>query len=214
MRVIFGGTYDPVHLGHLRMANALTEALSVTEVSLMPCYGAVHKQGVGASSQHRVNMLKLAVMDDDSIAMDCRESRRGKDSYTIDSLYELRGELGDESLCFVMGMDAASSISSWHCVNEFSKLTHIVVVNRPGPQEKCLDQAALIEEFLCLGFSLAKSIAELKAASAGKIFFIDLPPLDISSTYIRNRIKQGLSIRYLVTDAVRRYICDNALYQN
>lgn len=215
MKVVFGGTFDPVHVGHLRMANALAESLSVENVSMMPCYDAVHKRGVGASSEHRVNMLSLALKNDNLLSLDDRESRRGEASYTIDSLYELRAELGDESLCLVMGSDAANSLSSWSRVKEFSKLTHVVVISRPEAQGITLNQETIAEKLELLGFSLAMSLSELKKeVSVGRFVFIDLPLLDISSTYVRNRIKQGLSIRYLVTDAVRAYICDNALYQN
>jgi len=214
VKVIFGGTFDPVHLGHLCMANALAEALSVEEVSMMPCYDAVHKQGVGASSKHRLNMLQLALENDDLVNLDERECRRAEASYTIDSLLELRGEIGDEALCLVVGADAANGLSSWLRVEEFSKLTHVVVIGRPEVKNLTVNRVVIKEKLELLGFSLAMSLSELKEISVGRFIFIDLPLLDISSTYIRNRIKQGLSIRYLVTDAVRGYICDNALYQN
>ena len=214
MKVIFGGTFDPVHIGHLRMANELVEALSVEQVSLMPCYEAVHKQGVGASIEHRLNMLKAALKKDDLLTLDERECDRGEASYTIDSLHELRNELSDESLCLVMGSDAASGLSAWLRAKEFSKLTHVVVISRPETQKITINKSTIAEVLESLGFSSAMSLNELKEVSVGKFVFIDLPLLDISSTYIRNRIKQGLSVRYLVTDAVRGYICDNALYQN
>jgi len=214
MKVVFGGTFDPVHIGHLRMANALAEALSVEEVFMMPCYDAVHKQGVGASSDHRLNMLALALESDALVALDKRESQRGAASYTINSLLELRSELGGESLCLVMGTDAANDLPSWLRIEEFPELTHVVIINRSDAQCIALNQAVVAKQLELLGFSQAVSLDELKEVSAGRFIFIDLPLLDISSTYIRNRIKQGLSIRYLVTDAVRGYICDNALYQN
>ena len=214
MKVIFGGTFDPVHIGHLRMANALAEELSVEEVFMMPCYDAVHKQGVGASSESRLRMLELALNEDSLLSLDDRECRRAEASYTIDSLLELRNEVGSESLCLVMGTDAASGLFSWLRVEEFSKLTHVVIISRPEVHSFTNKKIAIAEELEQLGFSSAASLSELKEVPFGKFIFIDLPLLDISSTYIRNRIKQGLSIRYLVTDAVRGYICDNALYQN
>jgi len=214
VKVIFGGTFDPIHVGHLCMANALAESLSVKEVSLMPCYDAVHKQSVGASSDHRLNMLVLAIKSDTLLTVDERECSRGEASYTINSLLELRDELGDEPLCLVVGTDAANGLPAWLKAKEFFKLTHVVVISRPEVQGVALCQETIAEKLELLGFSLAVSLNELKEVSVGRFVFIDLPPLDISSTYIRNRIKQGLSIRYLVTDAVRAYICDNALYQN
>jgi len=214
MRVIFGGTFDPVHIGHLRMANELATALSVAEVSLMPCYQAVHKQGVGASSQHRLNMLALAAERDSAIILDDRENRRTKESYTINSLRELRQEYGSESLCLAMGTDSAQTLPSWFQVEAFSKLAHIIVISRPGTQYSQAAEHALVSQLETLGFIQTESLNELKEIPAGKFMLVKLSALDISSTYIRNRIKQGLSIRYLVTDAVRDYICDNALYQN
>ena len=214
MKVVFGGTFDPVHIGHLRMANALVETLSVEKVSLMPCYDAVHKQDVSVSSRHRLNMLKLALQEDCRLELDGRECRRKKASYTIDSLRELRLELGEEPLCFVLGTDAVNDLSSWFKVEEFSQLTHLVVVGRPSKQGEVMIKTLIAERLESLGFSFATSSSGLNEVSSGRFMFVDLPLLDISSTYIRNRIKQGLNIRYLVTDAVRGYICDNALYQN
>ena len=215
MRVVFGGTFDPVHIGHLRMANELAGYLTLDKVYLMPCYRAVHKQGVGAPSEHRLNMLALAVKDDVSIALDDRESQRGQASYTIDSLQELRQEVGSESLCLVVGTDAAKGLASWFRIGEFSRLTNIIVIRRPDEQYSGLDKEHILEQSLeALSFSPAATVEDIKMASAGKYIMINLTALDVSSSYIRKSIKQGLSIRYLVTDAVREYICDNALYQN
>ena len=171
MKVIFGGTFDPVHIGHLRMANELAETLSVKAVSLMPCYEAVHKQKVGASSEHRLNMLALAIKNDTLLALDDRECRRGEASYTIDSLLELRSELGVESLCLVMGADSANSLSSWLRVGEFSKLTHVVVINRSEAQSIVVNKMIIAEKLKSLGFSLAMSLNELKEVSAGSFFY-------------------------------------------
>ena len=212
MKIVFGGTFDPVHIGHLRMANLLAEYFSVEDVAMMPCYMAVHKQGVGASSECRLNMLSLALENDRLLSLDRRECLRGKASYTVDSLYELRRELGDESLCLAMGTDAANGLPSWYRAVEFSGLTHLVIMSRSSLQSG--EREMLTEKLELLGFSQATTLKELKTTAVGKFIYIDLPRLDISSTYIRKRIKQGLSIRYLVTDAVSDYICDNALYQN
>ena len=214
MRVVFGGTFDPVHIGHLRMANTLAEVLSVKQVSMMPCFKAVHKLEVGASSEHRVGMLALAKADDPLLALDTREIKRDKASYTFDSLCEHREELGDESLCFVMGMDAADGLSSWFKVERFSELTHLVIINRSVEKKAFGGKQAVAAKLEKFGFTQAGSESDLKKVPVGLYIFVDLPLLEISSTSIRNRIKQELSIRYLVTDAVRGYICDNALYQN
>jgi len=212
---VFGGTFDPVHIGHLRMANELASYLSLDKVYLMPCFRAVHKQGVGASSEHRLNMLALALESDNSIALDNRESQRDQASYTIDSLQELRQEVGCEPLCLVMGTDVAKGLASWLRIDEFSKLTNIIVIRRPDEQYSGLDKERMLEQSLeALSFSPAATVEDIKMASAGKYIMINLTALEVSSSHIRKSVKQGLSIRYLVTDAVREYICDNALYQN
>lgn len=214
MRVIFGGTFDPVHIGHLRMANELAEVLAVEKIHLMPCFQAVHKEGVGASSQHRLNMLALAVKEDSSLALDDRENRRGKESFTYDSLLELREEIGNESLCLVVGSDAANGLSKWFKVKAFSKLTNIIILQRPDLAVSIVTEQTLLSQLYALGFEQAEALNELKSSAAGRFKIVNLTQLDISSSGIRNRIRKGLSIRYLVTDAVRAYICDNALYQN
>lgn len=213
MRVVFGGTFDPVHVGHLRMAIELRDALSVDRVELMPCYQAVHKQHVSASAQQRLEMLRLATSGDVGVGVDTRELERDKPSYTYDSLRELRDELRSEPLCMVVGTDAAQSLPDWYCAEQLASLTHLVIVRRPD--ELLAEKAAVLidEKMAELGFCLAQSAEELRSCSHGLCLVLDLSQLDISSTKLRSDVKHGRNIRYLVTDAVNAFICDNKLYK-
>jgi len=194
------------------MATELATELDVGQVYLMPCFEAVHKKEVGASAGHRLNMLNLSLSGRGSLSVDIREIERGKPSYTIDSLKDIRKEVGDESLCIVMGTDSAKSLSFWKGVAEFATLTNIIVIRRSTDEPLEINSITCDDSLLALGFHQAESITDLKQSCAGKFFRLDLSELDISSTAIRESVQQKKSVRYLVTDAVNEYICDNTLY--
>jgi nicotinate-nucleotide adenylyltransferase len=215
MRVIFGGTFDPVHVGHLRMAMELGELLgdafpSASKpdlVDLLPCYEAVHKSGVAATPEQRKEMLKLSIPPESVLRLDERELRREAPSYTVDTLRELRLELGGEPLVLAMGSDSAISMPSWKEVEVYAQLCHVIVIRRPG------DSSVFSNDFLCsVGFECASAIEQLNESASGLVFEVELKLLDISSSDIRTRVSEGRSIRYLVSGAVEQYICDNALY--
>ena len=212
MKVIFGGTFDPVHIGHLRMATELVRELGVECVHLMPCYQAVHKNSVSASAVQRLEMLKLATAGDEYLMVDEREVQRGEASYTIDSLRAIRQEIEEQSLCIIMGTDSARGLRSWRCAEAFSGLTNIVVVRRPGKGED--DSELIRHQLLELGFTLVETVKALHEKSCGLALMIELTQLDVSSTAIRRSVRENKSIRYLVMDAVEEYICDNDLYKS
>lgn len=212
MKVIFGGTFDPVHIGHLRMATELLSALEVNRISLMPCYKAVHKESVGASASERLAMLTLSCEEDEHILVDDREIRRGTASYTIDSIRQIREDGVEEPLCIVMGTDSALSLDSWCEIQSFASLTHVVVVRRPGESEAELN--LMRQKLSALGFTWADRSRDLHAKPCGLALLLELTQLDVSSSMIRASIKENKSIRYLVMGAVEKYICDNGLYRN
>jgi len=222
MRVVFGGTFDPVHIGHLRMATELAFALSVDHVHLMPCYRAVHKANVAASAAQRLAMLELCVASDERLCIDDREIKRGEPSYTIDSLRAIRSEdLNATSndgtvydappICIAMGSDSAAGLPHWKGSNEFLSLAHIVIIERPS-DSALAGELQIDRQLEAMGFVAAESLEALKQSRSGKYFRIKLTALDVSSTMIRESVAMKKSIRYLVTDAVDEYICDNALY--
>lgn len=207
MRVIFGGTFDPVHLGHLRMATELREFLGLNSVSLMPCYQAVHKDGVAASAAQRKAMLELALSGDQGLILDPFELNQAAPSYTVNTLMALRASKPNETLVLAMGGDSFAGLATWYHASQLAQLCHIVVIERPGAMTECYDEVAGV-----LGYERAASSSDLKGSASGRYLPVSLKLLDVSSSDIRQRIALGKSIRYLVPSAVCDYICDNALY--
>lgn len=206
---VFGGTYNPVHFGHLRSALEVVEKLDLQHLSLMPCAQPPLREAPDCTAEQRVAMVELAVADEPRLGCDARELRRAGKSYTIDSLMELRAEHGDQrSLCMVMGCDAVLDIPRWHRWQELLDWAHIVVIARPGwalPQQG--EVAQWLERFRGDG------ARELRAAPAGSIIIEQLRPLPISSTEIRQLLVTGRSPRYLMPQSVLEFIEQHQLYR-
>jgi len=210
---IFGGTFDPVHFGHLRPAVELFETLELDELRLIPAGLPPHRRAPRASSQQRLEMLRLAIVDQPGFVLDSREIERKGPSYMVDTLSGLRNELGEQCpLCLLLGMDAFLGLSSWHRWREIPHLAHLVVSHRPGWLPEHLDDhgGPLAE---LADHSLTSNPQELRQVPAGRIFMQPVTQLDISSTRIRALIRQGRTPRYLLPDAVWAYIQEQQLYQ-
>lgn len=205
---ILGGTFDPVHHGHLRVATEIRELFGLDQLRLLPCGRPAHRDEPEASAEQRVELLNLAVQDDDWLSVDCREMRRSGPSYMIDTLISLRRETAGTPLLLALGTDAFMKIRSWHRWDELADYTHLAVVARPGfeigEQASGLDPA---------GFELTRDPAAIRRSAAGKLIFFHCVQLDISSSDIRWRINQGRSPRYLLPDRVLRCIEQKALYR-
>lgn len=207
--VFMGGTFDPVHHGHLRTALEIGDWLAVGKVWLMPCKQPVHRSEPGSSSLHRRAMLDLAVADEPRLGCDPRELESEQPSYTIYTLQQLRRELGEQKpICMVIGMDAFLSLPSWYRWQEYFSLCHIVVVARPG---YTLTPDETLARLLGQRQTFDKGV--LTAQPAGYIHVHQLTPLQISATQIRDLIRAGHSARYLVPDVVGRYIQQQHLYR-
>lgn len=205
---VLGGTFNPVHYGHLRSALELVERLQLTQLRLMPCAVPPHRETPTCTAAHRAAMVELAVAGEPSLACDSRELARSGKSYTIDSLIELRQELGEgHSLCLVMGGDAVLAIDSWHRWQELLDWAHVVVIARPGWQ---LPAAGAVADWLASHHLADRN--ELRQRAAGGIVIEELRPLDISSTEIRELLAAGRSPRYLLPESVLDYIDHNHLY--
>lgn len=206
---VFGGTFDPVHYGHLRSALELVEKLELAQLRLMPSAVPPHRQAPTCSAQHRAAMVRLAVAPEPRLTCDDRELHRAGQSYTYDSLLELREEFGRErSLCMVLGCDALLELEGWHRWRELTDLAHVVVIARPGwaiPRHGVV--AAWLSDHRGAGPDA------LRGAAAGRVLIEELRPLDISSTEIRELLASGRSARYLMPEAVLDYIQRNRLYQ-
>lgn len=208
MHVLYGGTFDPVHHGHLRLAIELCDRLAVDQVHLVPCHVPPHRGATGASASQRLELLALAVQGEAHLAIDDRELRRGGASFTADTLRQLRSELGpDVPLAMVVGTDAFAGFDRWRDWQAIPELAHVVVVQRPGP---ALDPKGAPARLLA---ERRVSVADaLHRSPAGLCLELAPPLLDISATGIRERIADGRSPRYLMPDPVWQAIRRQGLY--
>lgn len=205
---IFGGTFDPIHIGHLRLALDLKQQLQLDEMRLLPCYLPPHRATPSVGAGQRVDMLRIALDECPELQLDTRELSREKPSYTYDTLCELRGEVGkDVSICFCMGMDSFITLDTWHQWRDLIRLAHIVVVKRPGwelpasgPVAELLNRHGADEQ-------------QLTQSTAGAVVITSPRLMPVSATEIRQLIRAGKSAQFLVPDAVWSYICDQRLYQ-
>jgi nicotinate-nucleotide adenylyltransferase len=200
---IFGGTFDPVHNGHLRTALEVAELLALDELRLVPASVPPHRGAPLATAAERLRMLQLAADAHPGFVVDDRELVRGGASYTIDTLRSLRAELGETvRLCLIVGMDAFAAIDSWKEWRALGDHAHIVVVQRPGaaPAHRAVARVA------------ADPAQALAAAAHGAILRLELTQLAISATHIRELLAQGRSPRFLLPDAVLDYIRENRIY--
>jgi nicotinate-nucleotide adenylyltransferase len=205
---ILGGTFDPVHHGHLRLAIEMAEALDLAEVWLVPLYLPPHREPPTAPPALRLRMLDAAVADTPSLRVDDRELRRARVSYTVETLAELRGDRPGRPLCLILGMDAFAGLEGWQRWREIIRLAHLAVAKRPGsalspsdPIQDVIDRHGVTDP------------SDLHRREAGCLLIRDVPALDISASAIRARIAAGRSPRHLLPDAVLELIERNSLYR-
>ncbi|MEN7342566.1 MAG: nicotinate-nucleotide adenylyltransferase [Pseudomonadota bacterium] len=201
---IFGGTFDPVHYGHLRSAFELLHGLELKEVRFMPCGNPPHRASPMAPADLRLKMVQCAVEQEEGFVVDDREVRRTGLSYTVDTLRSLRSDFPDSPLCLIVGMDAFLGLPKWYQWREILRLAHIVVAHRPGWQAP--SDGALGDLLRDRGSAL---VGDLHSGLAGVIFVQEVTQLEISSTSIRSLIKAGHDPRFLIPDCVR-VIADQA----
>lgn len=208
MRIgLLGGTFDPIHFGHLRSAVEVHEALALDELRLIPSARPPHREQPGCSAEHRLNMVRLAAGVDSGLLVDDRELRRDKPSWTADTLESLRAELGPEvALFLIVGWDAFCGLPSWHRWECLLELANLVVLQRPDYD---LDVPEVLKDLLA-----ARSVAEPAQAKAlhGQIVCLAQTPLAISATHIRSLLASHRSPRFLLPEAVLDYIETNGLY--
>ena len=210
---VFGGTFDPVHIGHLRPALELFEILQLDELRLIPAGIPPHRRAPRADSAQRLLMLRKAIDGQAEFVLDEREIQRTGPSYMVDTLSELRVELGEQiPLCLMLGMDSFLGLNSWHCWQKIPQLAHLVVSHRPGWLPEHLDDhgGPLAE---MADSCLVTDPRDLGSKPAGLIFMQLVTQLDISSTRIRALIREGRNPRYLLPDEVWMYIQEQQLYQ-
>ena len=205
---IFGGTFDPVHYGHLRVAWEAAEALDA-ELLMVPSNVPPHRAQPGASAQQRMAMLELALADQQRLRADDRELRREGPSYTIDTLIALRAEIGaSRPLVLLVGADAFAGLSSWNRWRELFEHAHVCMLTRPG--HGGVFEAELASEWFT---RRVEDLAELRMRACGAIAAIEVTALDISSSAIRKLIASGGSPRFLLPPSVDDFIARSDLYR-
>jgi nicotinate-nucleotide adenylyltransferase len=204
---IFGGTFDPIHYGHLRTAFELREAVRLAEVRFLPTGNPPHRDQTQASAEQRLAMVRAAVAEQPGFSVDDRETRRSGFSYSVDTLAELRGEFPQRSICLLLGMDAFLGLPNWHRWREILELAHVVVAHRPG--WKAPTQGPLGEVMVDRGTG---SVRDLHDATAGRIYVHAVTQLEISSTDLRALIARGRDPRYLVPDSVCKLLRETGWY--
>ena len=210
---IFGGTFDPIHFGHLRLAQEVADSLRLAEVRFVPSGMPPHRAMPGASAAHRLEMVGLAVSGNPLFTVDARESTSTSPGYTVDTLTALRAELGAaQSLVLLLGADAFLDLAAWKQWRRLFDLAHIAVAYRPGfPVDTWQSQMppALAAEYEA---RLMHQPFAVHIAPAGGVVVVPIAELAISATMIREATRRGGNVRYLLPDKIYQYIQIHRLY--
>jgi nicotinate-nucleotide adenylyltransferase len=204
---ILGGTFDPVHYGHLRPALEIRTALELDEIRLLPCREPPHRALPVAAPDQRVAMLEAAIAGHDGFVIDRRELRRPGPSYMIETLVSLRADYGGRALCLLLGMDAFIGLVSWHRWRELIGYCHMVVMTRPGAR---LPDTGELGEFVLQ--HRAGDARMLREQAGGLVWFQPVSQLEISATAIRAQLLRGEDASFLLPERVLAYIHTNNLY--
>ena len=202
---ILGGTFDPVHIGHLRTALDVIEQLKLDQVRLIPCGIPPHKMQLIATAEQRITMMRLAIRDDKYFIIDDRELYREGPSYTVDTLVSLRYEFVKNPLYLFLGTDAFIGIHTWYNWRRLLDLAHIVVMQRPGETLTMSDE---LTDWYKNNLASKKNKYDI----AGNIWPVNVTQIGISATKMRERIAKGLNLRFLMPDAVISFIKILGLY--
>jgi nicotinate-nucleotide adenylyltransferase len=205
---IFGGTFDPIHYGHLRTALELKVRLDLAAVHFVPVANPPHRSAPLSDGHVRLRMVEAAIRDEPGFVADDRELKRPGLSYTVDTLTSFRAELGAErALCLLLGMDAFLGLPQWHRWRELLDLAHVVVAHRPGWE---VPRTGVLGDWVVR--RAAPSAAVLASRAAGFVHVEPVTQLEISSTDLRDTLRAGRDPKYLVPDGVRQIILETECY--
>ena len=216
---ILGGTFDPVHLGHLGLAQDVLEKMHLDRVWFIPAWRSPHKQDwVSAGTDHRLNMLKEALAPFPKFQISEIELQQKKISYTINTLTALHQRHPDRDWYLILGMDTFHDFASWKQVREILQKVHLVVATRPGyPDSPTPTALSSLMENLPFTYQLDREANGTQTfvlrETEKTVIFCDIEPLDISSSEIRSRIKSHLSAKKMLPPEVENYIIKNQLYR-
>ena len=204
---IFGGTFDPIHFGHLRAASEVSELLRANDFRLLPAGHPPHREGTWAEAYHRLAMLELALAPYPDLTVDEREVRRDGPSFMVETLESIRNEAGDAPILMCLGQDACNGLNRWHRWREIFDLAHLVVMTRPRSRPQYPEDLGEYIE--------ARQVhrtRDLMDAPCGRIRHVEVTQLEISSTDIRRQLAAGRNPRFLLPDTVLAYIRKHGLY--
>ncbi len=210
---LLGGTFDPIHYGHLRLAEEMGELLGLEEVRVIPAGHPPHRGQPRAAAQHRLEMVRRAVAGNPRFVLDEREIHKTSPSYSVETLQALRQELPVATpLILFMGGDAFLGLTTWHRWHELLELAHLAVAQRPGFSAATWEDALQDPLRKLLATRRCEQAGDLALRPAGQIYLHAITQLDISASQIRERALRGKSLRYLLPDSVIDYLHENRLY--
>lgn len=219
---LLGGTFDPIHYGHLRIAEELGEALGLEVVRLLPAGTPPHRAPPVASAQQRLDMVRLAISGNPRLVVDEYEVFKTTPCYMVDTLRTLRAEAGAQaSIVLCLGADAFAGLPTWHAWQSLFDLAHLAIAHRPGFSEPgwlgalpdALRSEVEARRVAPAGSHLGAHGAEFHASASGRIGFHAVTQLEISASALREKCRDGESLRYLMPDAVIEYIQQHQLYR-
>lgn len=202
---IYGGTFNPVHYGHLRTALEIKETFALDEIRLIPCHIPPHRDQPDVSAETRLKLLQLAIENTPELVVDRRELDREGPSYMVDTLKSLRTDFVDCPILLIIGIDAFDKLDTWHQWQRLFNFAHVVVMTRPGYKHSPL--CRFLED------RLVDQSKQLLEQSAGCLYFQNVTQLDISATAIRELLANGKDPRFLLPDSVIDYIKQHKLYR-
>ncbi|RMD45785.1 MAG: nicotinate (nicotinamide) nucleotide adenylyltransferase [Aquificota bacterium] len=207
MIALYGGSFDPVHIGHLRIAEDIRETFSLRKVIFIPAYHSPLKPGSRASAEDRLNMLKLSIENNQYFDVDDIEIKRKGKSYTIDTILYYKEKIGYTPV-FIVGTDAFLTLHLWKEPSRLLKNANFIVAGRD--KTSFYEVVEYIKDYF--PFVVLRKDTDIPKHEPSNVFYSDIRRLDVSSTEIRNRIKEGKSIKYLVLPEVEEYIFNKKLY--
>ncbi|MCF4010298.1 nicotinate-nucleotide adenylyltransferase [Rheinheimera sp. UJ63] len=202
---IFGGTFDPIHRGHLACARYVVEHCALKQLALMPCHLPPHRATPGVSSEQRAAMVKLAIANEPTMRLERLELNRTSPSYTVDSLRALKQQQPDTTLAFIIGMDSLQYFTKWHQWLQILELAHLIVCRRPGYSADQGDAPMLLARY-------GATLSQLQQQDAGKILLLDNPDFYESATFVRQQLASDRRVQAMLPAQVLEYIRQHALY--
>ena len=207
LRGYYGGTFDPIHQGHLQLALYVQKHCQLSQLDLLPCHIPPHRAAPGISSEHRAAMVRLAIAEHPALVINELELKKNQPSFTVDTLRILKAQYPTDALCFLLGMDSLCHFKSWYQHEQILQLAHLIVLKRPGYDAIKGDAPSL------LATHQANSLDELRQQVAGKILVLDNPTYNISASQIREQYQQNQLDPSLQIPAVQQYIEQHRLYR-